>query len=293
MVTALTGSADPKAELVVVQWRLPRVLAALLFGAALGASGAIFQSITRNPLGSPDIIGFDAGAFTGALLVMTVSASFGFVQIAGGAIGGGIATAALVYLLAYRRGFQGFRLIIVGIGVSAMLSAFNTWIILNAELNLALAASAWGAGSLNTVTWEQVAPAAILLAPFAVAAVVLADRMHTLELSDDTAAALGVRSGPVRVWLVVVGVALTAIVTAVSGPIAFVALAAPQIARRLTRSAGVTVTGGAAMGALILVASDLAAQRLFAPTQLPVGLVTVSLGGIYLIWLLVQEARRR
>lgn len=292
VISALLGAGDSRTRLVVIDWRLPRVLAALLLGGALGIAGAIFQSLTRNPLGSPDIIGFDAGAYTGALVVFTTMAS-GAVQVAVGSLLGGLATAVLVYLLAFRRGFHGFRLIIVGIGLASMLASLNTWIILNADLDVALLASAWGAGSLNAITWEQVSVAAAFLVPIAVAAGVLADRMHLLELGDDTAAGLGLRITRIRVLLVIVGVGLAATVTSVAGPIAFVALAAPQIARRMTRSAGVTLTASAAVGALVLVASDVIAQRLFAPSQLPVGLVTVCLGGVYLIWLLIQEARSR
>jgi iron complex transport system permease protein len=291
VIAALVGVGTPKNTLVVVEWRLPRVLLALVFGAALGAAGAIFQSLTRNPLGSPDIIGFDAGAYTGALLIMTAGAS-GFVSTAIGSFLGGLAAAVIVYLLAWRGGFQGFRLIIVGIGVSAMLASVNTWLILNADLYVAMMASAWGMGSLNGLGWEQVGPSLLFLAPLAVACAVLADRMHLLELGDDTATALGVRTGVVRILLVLVGVGLTAVVIALCGPIAFIALAAPQIGRRITGSAGVTLTGSAAVGAALLVGSDVIAQRLFAPTQLPVGLVTVALGGGYLVWLLIHEARK-
>jgi iron complex transport system permease protein len=292
VVGALVGVGDQRAQLVVNEWRLPRVLAALLLGGALGISGAIFQSLTRNPLGSPDVIGFDAGAYTGALVVFTTMTS-GALQVAVGSLAGGLTTALLVYLLAFRRGFHGFRLIIVGIGIASMLASLNVWITLNADLDVAVLASAWGAGSLNAITADQVQMAAVILLPLAVAAAVLADRMHLLELGDDSAAALGMRITPVRILLVIVGVGLTATVISVAGPIAFVALAAPQIARRLTHSAGVTLTASAAVGALGLVASDVAAQRMFAPTQLPVGLLTVCLGGVYLIWLLIQEARSR
>ncbi|WP_460796377.1 FecCD family ABC transporter permease [Microbacterium sp. GXF0217] len=292
VIATLFGFGDPRAELVILEWRMPRIAAGILFGIALGVGGAIFQSLTRNPLGSPDVIGFDAGAYTGALLVITtIGVSTATTALA--AITGGIATALVVYLLAFRRGFHGFRLIIVGIGVASMLASLNSWIILNADLNIALLASAWGAGSLNLITAEQVGVAACFIVPLAVAAAALADRMHMLELGDDASAALGIRTGPLRIALIVVGVGLTAVVTAMAGPIAFIALAAPQIARRLTGSASVTLTGSAAVGALLLVSSDLLAQRLFAPTQLPVGIVTVCLGGIYLTWLLIHEARRR
>jgi len=292
VIATLLGQGDRRMQLVVLDWRMPRVLLALALGAGLGAAGAIFQSLTRNPLGSPDIIGFDAGAYTGALLVMT-SIGTGYVAVAGASIAGGLATALLVYLLAYRRGFQGFRLIIVGIGMAAMLSSLNTWIILNADLNVALAAGAWGSGSLNAVGWEQATPAVLILLVLWAGAAALGRRMHLLEMGDDAAISLGVRGNRVRLGLVGVGVAFAATATAAAGPIAFISLSAPQLARRLTRSAGVTLAASAAMGALLLAGSDLIAQRLFAPAQLPVGIVTVAIGGVYLIWLLIREARRR
>ncbi|MFJ6452916.1 iron-enterobactin ABC transporter permease [Paenarthrobacter sp. NPDC091669] len=291
VLQAFTGDAPGLAQTIVMEWRLPRVLAALVFGAALGMSGGIFQSMTRNPLGSPDIIGFNTGAYTGALIVM-LTLGGGYLGIAAGALVGGILTALAVYLLAYRRGSQGFRLIIVGIGISAMLAAFNHWLILQAELEAALAAAVWGAGSLNGITWEQAAPAAVVVVVVGLATLAAARRMQLLEMGDDAARALGVRAEPTRLLLLILGVALTAAVTAVAGPIAFVALAAPQLARRLTRSAGITLVPSAVMGAFLLVASDLAAQRLFAPIQLPVGVVTVCIGGIYLVWLLAREARK-
>ncbi|WP_420180001.1 iron-enterobactin ABC transporter permease [Paenarthrobacter sp. TA1.8] len=291
VLQAFTGDAPGLAQTIVMEWRLPRVLSALVFGAALGMSGGIFQSMTRNPLGSPDIIGFNTGAYTGALIVM-LTVGGGYLGIAAGALVGGILTALAVYLLAYRRGSQGFRLIIVGIGISAMLAAFNHWLILQAELEAALAAAVWGAGSLNGITWEQAAPAAVVVVVVGLATLAAARRMQLLEMGDDAARALGVRAEPTRLLLLILGVALTAAVTAVAGPIAFVALAAPQLARRLTRSAGITLVPSAVMGAFLLVASDLAAQRLFTPIQLPVGVVTVCIGGIYLVWLLAREARK-
>ncbi|MET1154284.1 iron-enterobactin ABC transporter permease [Arthrobacter sp.] len=291
VLQAFTGDAPGLAQTVVMEWRLPRVLSALVFGAALGMSGGIFQSMTRNPLGSPDIIGFNTGAYTGALLVMlTIGGSY--LQIAAGALVGGILTAAAVYLLAFRRGAQGFRLIIIGIGISAMLAAFNHWLILQAELEAAMAAALWGAGSLNGITWEQAAPAATVVVLVSLMTLGVSRQMQILEMGDDAARALGVRAEPTRLGLLILGVALTAAVTAVAGPIAFVALAAPQLARRLTRSAGITLIPAALMGAFLLAASDLAAQRMVSPIQLPVGVVTVCIGGIYLVWLLASEARK-
>lgn len=292
VVQALFGDVPARIHMVVVEWRLPRVLLAILLGAALGMSGAIFQSLTRNPLGSPDIIGFNSGAYTGALVVILIVGG-SYYQVGAGALLGGIATAAAVYLLAYKRGVQGFRLIIVGIGISAMLASVNTWLILKADLETAMSAAVWGAGSLGSLGWSQVGPVTILLLVLVPAILVLGRRMRMLEMGDDAAKALGVRAEPTRLGLVVLGVALTALVTAAAGPIGFVSLAAPQLARRLTRSAGVALVPAAVMGAALLTVSDVVAQRAFAPHQLPVGVVTVSIGGVYFAWLLAREARKQ
>ncbi|MEV6276091.1 iron chelate uptake ABC transporter family permease subunit [Nocardia sp. NPDC051832] len=285
------GDSTRLAEFVVMNLRMPRVLLALLLGAALGASGAIFQSLTRNPLGSPDVIGFNTGAYTGALVVM-LSFGGGYQQTAFGALIGGIITAAIIYALSYKGGMQGFRLIIAGIAISTMLQSANVWLLLKLDVNTATAAVAWGSGSLSGLDWSQVMPVVIALLVLLPGVLWLAYRMPLLELGDDTAQALGLRLESTRLMAVLVGVALTAVATAAAGPVAFLSLAAPQLARRLTRSATVAPVPAAAMGALLLVLSDLIAQRAFAPTQLPVGVVTVSVGGAYFVWLLAREARR-
>ncbi len=291
VLRALVGEASSQVHLVVVGWRLPRVLMALLLGGALGMSGAIFQSLTRNPLGSPDIIGFNTGAYTGALVVI-ILAGGGYLEVAAGALGGGLITAAIVYLLAYSRGVQGFRLIIVGIAISAMLGSVNTWLILRADLQVAMSAAVWGAGSLNGIGWQQAWPATVCTVVLGAVALVGARAGRLLEMGDDTAVALGVRAQRSRLIMTVLGVALTASVTAVAGPIGFIALAAPQLARRLTRTAGVSLGASALMGAALLVVSDWLAQHAIPGVALPVGVVTVSVGGLYFIWLLISEARR-
>ncbi|MGO1855358.1 MAG: FecCD family ABC transporter permease, partial [Microbacteriaceae bacterium] len=156
MWAALVDPDAGFARTVVLEWRLPRAVAAIVFGAALAVSGAIFQSLTRNPLASPDIIGFSTGSYTGALLVMTLIGG-GYLAVGAGALVGGIVTATAVYLLAWRRsGTQGFRLLIVGIAVAALLGSFNTWLLLTANLDVALNAAVWGAGTLNGITGTQV-----------------------------------------------------------------------------------------------------------------------------------------
>lgn len=288
---ALMGDAPRSMTMVVTEWRLPRVLMALLIGAALGVSGAIFQSLMRNPLGSPDVMGFNTGAWSGVLVAMVL---FGqdLTAIALAAMVGGIVTSLLVWLLAWRNGIDTFRLIIIGIGVRAMLVAFNTWLLLKASLETALTAGLWNAGSLNGLTWAKTSPSAPIIILMLIAAALLVRRMRLLEMGDDTACALGVSVERSRLLMMLVAVVLTAAATALAGPISFIALVAPHIARRISGTARWGLTQAALCGALLLLAADLCAQQLFMPYQLPVGVVTVSLGGIYLIVLLIQESRK-
>ncbi|MCX4450813.1 FecCD family ABC transporter permease [Streptomyces sp. NPDC087866] len=284
----LTGSEH---SVVIRDWRLPRVLAGLVFGAALGVAGAIFQNLTRNPMGSPDVIGLDAGAYTGALVALTVLSGTS-AQLATSSVIGGLAVAAAIYLLSLEHGFSGLRLVVIGIAINAMMTAVNSWIVLRADLEVAIAAVGWSAGSLNGVGWED------LGIPFTVIAVLLAlmttkaHAMHQASLGDPIAVTTGVGLDRLRLLMVLVGVGCTATVTAVAGPIAFIALAAPQIGRRLAGAAGIPLLPAALTGAVLLQGADLVAQMLLAPVALPVGVVSTAIGGCYLIWLLTKEVRR-
>lgn len=291
VVQVLLGEGTRAERLAVVEWRMPRALMALVGGAALGVSGAIFQAMTRNPLGSPDVIGFTSGAYAGAVVSILVLRGEGLGTTAG-ALLGGVATALVVYALAYRRGIHGFRLIIVGIGVSQILAAVTAWLMLKADLDLAVSAAVWGSGSLNGVTWRSltdVSIAVVVLLP----GVVLAGRtLRALALGDDAARALGVPVKWAMLWLTVLGVALSAAVVAYCGLIMFISLAAPQIARRLVAAPGIPLVPTAFVGAALLAVSDWIALHGLGDREVPVGVVTVSLGGGYLIWLLIREARR-
>lgn len=289
VLSALTGGGEDNIRKLVVEWRLPRILFAVLGGVALGVSGAIFQSLTRNPLGSPDVIGFDAGSYSGALLVMLVLGSVSYTSIAVGAVAGGVITALLVYVLAYRRGIQGFRFIIVGIGVSAFLVGINSYLLIRTGAEQARAAVAWGFGSFSALGYEQLVPFSIVLLLILPLVAVTRRSFALLELGDDAATALGVNRERSRLVMTVLGVALTAIVTAAAGPISFVALVAPQVARRLVRAPGLDVTSAGLLGAVLLLAADFVGQRV----DITVGLVTVVVGGTYFAWLLIKEGFRR
>ncbi|XTZ13750.1 FecCD family ABC transporter permease [Micromonospora echinospora] len=286
----LGGRIGGLTRTVVLEWRLPRIAAAITFGAALGVAGAIFQTITRNSLASPDIIGLANGSFSGMLIALLLLGG-GWHLLMLGSLAGGLLAALAIYLLAYRDGLSGFRLIVVGVGVSSMLAATNTWLLLRADLETALFAAAWGAGSLNTATAEVVWPAVGVILALLVITPLWSAALAQLELGDDLAAASGVAVERDRVALVLVAVILVSAVTTVAGPISFVALAAPQIAHRLVRAPGLPLAATAVVGALLLLGSDLVAQHVI-PLTVPVGVVTVTLGGAYLLWLLVHEIRR-
>ncbi len=290
VLSAIAGRAEGAADFVVNTLRLPRLLTAVFVGAALAVSGAILQSLTRNPLGSPDFLGFTNGAATGALVAL-IALGGGMAQVAGGALIGGFGTALLIYLVSFTRGVSGFRFVLVGIGVNALALSVNSYLITRAELYDAVTAQAWLVGSVNGRGWAHVVAAGLALAVLLPVALGHTRAMAMLELGDHSANALGVGVQRSRGVLIVVSVLLAGVATAAAGPIWFVALAAPQLARRLTGTPSPGLVSSALMGALLLVAGDLAVQSLFPAAQLPVGTATGCLGGLYLMWLLASEWR--
>ncbi len=286
---ALVGRGSPEAVFVVQELRLPRALAAVLVGVAFGLSGAIFQSLARNPLASPDIIGITAGASTAAVFIIVVL-ELGGPVISAGALVGGLLTAAAIYVLAWRRGVSAYRLVLVGIGISALLGAVTSYLLTRAEITEAHRAAVWLTGSLNGRSWEHIRPLAWSLLVLVPAALLLTRTLRALQLGDETAQGLGVPVERSRALLVLVGVALAAVATAAAGPIAFVAFVAAPVARRLVR-APLTMVPAALVGALLVLVADLVGRRLFAPVELPVGIITGIIGGPYLIWLLARANR--
>lgn len=285
---------DPQAaaagERMVLDIRLPRVLTACFVGAALGACGAVFQSITRNPLGSPDVIGLTTGAATGALVQIVVHGESG-PGVALGAVLGGLATALLVYLLSLRQGTAtGQRLVLVGLGVGAVLHAANALLLVKGALDDAVVANLWLAGTLTARGWSHAWLALAGLALFLPPLLLCARPLAVMEMGDDSARQLGVPVERLRLAMVLCAVLLAALATGAAGPIAFIALAAPQLARRLARSQGVPVAGASAMGACLLAGADLLSQSQPLGLNLPVGKVTAMLGGLYLLWLLATAS---
>ncbi|MEU3852997.1 iron chelate uptake ABC transporter family permease subunit [Streptomyces sp. NPDC029554] len=290
VVRTLLGNGSPRTDFVVNELRLPRLLTGILAGAALGVSGALFQSLSRNPLGSPDIVGFTYGSATGGLLVVLVAGGTGG-QVALGAVGGGLATAVLVYVLAWRQGMHGFRLVLVGIGVSALLQGVNAYLLAKARFTEAAQAMVWLNGSLNGRGWADVRPAALGLLVVLPLIVCVAGRLKILEMGDDVAGGLGVPVQRTRLVMLVLATAACAVATAAAGPIPFVALIAPQLGRRLTRQPGPNLLAATCTGALLVVTADFGSQHLHESAQLPVGVVTAVAGGLYLALLLRRQRR--
>lgn len=290
VVPAIVGVGDPSSEFIVRTLRLPRALTGVLVGAAFGTAGAVFQSLTRNPLASPDLIGISAGASVAAVAAIVWFAGTS-TTISVAALGGAVVSAAVMYALAYRRGVSGYRLVLIGIGVDAALRAVTSYLLTRAEIFEAQRAIVWLTGSLNGRSWDHAIPVAVTVGALLPATLLLGRQLRLLELGDDTARSLGVRVEPVRLALIAAAVALTAVATASAGPIAFVALIAPQIAWRLTRNAGTPLVAAALVGAALVLVADLVARRAFSPTELPVGVVTGLIGAPYLLWLLARANR--
>lgn len=288
VVRTLLGNGSRTTNFAVLDLRLPRTVVAVLVGAALGISGAVFQSLSRNPLGSPDIVGFTYGSATGGLLVILVLGGSA-AAISLGAVVGGLVTALLVYLLAWQKGVRGYRLVLIGIGVSAILQSINFYLLVNASITDAGRATVWITGSLNDRGWSDAVPLAVALAVIVPAILLGGKWLKMLEMGDEAAQSLGVPIERSRLYLLIVGTAACAAATAAAGPIAFVALTAPQLAKRLTKATGPNLLSAAWMGALLVLVADFAAQRVAGSTLLPVGVATAALGGAYLGWLLWRQ----
>lgn len=296
VVATLFGRGEQVDAFVVMDIRMPRALAGLIVGIALGLSGAITQSVARNPLASPDILGITTGA--GAVAVFLVTTTGGTAAAVAGSVGlssaallGGLGTGLLVYFLAWRRGVDGFRLILIGISVTAMMQAVTTWLLASAEIRDVARAQVWLVGSLDNRSWDEVRVAFWCTLVLLVVVAAVAFPFKPMHLGDDVAAGLGVRFARVRAVLLLCAVLLAAVGVSAAGPVPFVALVAPQVAMRLVRWPTPPLIASGLVGALLLIGSDLIARAVL-PISLPVGLVTAVIGGPFLVYLLVRANLR-
>lgn len=276
-------------EFFVLGRRLPRSLVAIVVGASLAVAGAVFQSLTRNPLASPDVIGISSGASVGAVVVMVV-AHGSLAQAALGAVAGSLLVAGVIALLTTRSGLHGVQLILTGVALSATAMAVVDYVLTQVFVASATTAQTWLVGSLQGRGWPDLVPALVALILIVPLLVWAAPGARMMALGDSVSTSLGVRTVRVRWILLVAATLLVAVAVATAGPISFIALIAPHIARRLAGATSFVAAG--LVGALLLLASDLLGQNLF-PAPIPVGVVTITVGGAFFLWLLWREGARR
>lgn len=289
VLRVLLGEQVPGASFTVGVLRTPRVLTGVLVGLAFGAGGVVFQTLLRNPLASPDIIGISAGSGATAVVAITAFGLSGS-ALSVVAVTGGLVVAGAIYALSWRGGVQGARLVLIGIAVAAMLDSVIGYAMTRAGVYDADEALRWLTGSLNSAFWPGVGPLALALAVLLPALLVLARRLPALQLGDDAAAGLGVAPDRSRLALLLVAVAVVAVATAAGGPIAFVAFLSGPVAHRLVRGSGSLLVPAGLVGAALVLAADLLGQHLLVH-RFPVGVVTGVLGAPYLLWLLARTNR--
>ncbi|TYD00354.1 iron chelate uptake ABC transporter family permease subunit [Arthrobacter echini] len=285
----LGGTEIPGADFIVLENKLPRAVTGLLIGVCFGIAGAVFQTMLRNPLASPDIIGISYGASASAVASIVIFGAAG-AAVSLSALAGALLIATAIYLISRRGSVAGYRLILVGIGFAAVLQALVNFLITRTDLRTAAQAVLWLSGSLNSSTWDRVGVLLAALVVLLPAVVLLSRNLRGLELGDDAAAGLGLHVEASRLGLMTTAVALAAVATAAAGPVAAVAFLSGPIARKLLDNR-TSLTMAALVGSVIVLASDFVAANLLGATSLPVGVVTGALGAPFLLWLLATANR--
>ncbi|WP_228282740.1 FecCD family ABC transporter permease [Brevibacterium atlanticum] len=285
----VAGQQVPGASFTVGRLRLPRAVLAVLVGLCFGLGGVTFQTMLRNPLASPDIIGISSGASAAAVFGI-VTLGLGSTGVSVLAIVAGLGVALLIYALAFTNGAAGIRLILVGIGISSMLTALINWELTRAAQWDLQEALRWLAGSLNGANWDAVIPVLIALVLLCPLLIGQSKNLAITQLGDDTAEALGVRVSRTRLFVIVTAVGLIAFATAAAGPVAFVAFLSGPIAARLTGPGPSPLIPAGLVGALLVLTADLVGQFVLG-TRYPVGVVTGILGAPYLLYLIIRINR--
>ncbi|MEV4776930.1 FecCD family ABC transporter permease [Microbacterium sp. LWH12-1.2] len=289
VIRVILGETVPGASYSIGELRLPRTVLAVLAGACFGIAGVAFQTLLRNPLASPDIIGIAEGASAAAVVgIVVLSVSGPLVSVM--ALAGALLTAIAIYLLSNKGGFAGTRLILIGIGVAAMLQSIVSYVLSRAAQWDIQTAMLWLTGSLNSASWDRIAPLAIACLVILPLMFSQGRALGMLQLGDDSAAGLGLRVNGTRLLFILGAVALLAFATAATGPIAFVAFMAGPIAARITGPGANLLLPSALVGAALVLAGDLIGQNLF-DARYPVGVITGVLGAPYLIYLLIRTNR--
>ncbi|MFS0661022.1 iron chelate uptake ABC transporter family permease subunit [Niallia alba] len=290
VISVLLGEQVKGASFAVGTIRFPRMVAGVFAGFAFGISGYVFQTMLRNPLANPNVIGITTGSSAAAVFcIIVLHASSTFVSIA--SIIGGLVTVIVIFLLSKGSSFSIGRLILIGIGIQAMLNAVISYLLLIGQHHDVPTAMRWLSGSLNGAKMENVYPLIIAVLLFAPIIILLGKRLDMLELGEQTATSLGIHTDRTRLILIISSVLIIALATATTGPIAFVAFLSGPIAKRLVGIGFSSVIPAGLVGIILVLASDLIGQFAFV-ARYPVGVITGILGAPYLIMLLIRMNRR-
>lgn len=290
VLSGLLGVGGRAENLIIQTLRLPRIAAALLAGAAFGLAGAVFQSVLRNPLASPDILGISTGASLGAVVAVLVLGWTG-AAVSLSAFAGALAVAVLIWALAWRQGLHGIRFVLVGVGLAYLSGSVISWLLSQADVREAQPVLLWTVGSVADVRGESLGTLAVLLGIFAALVAVCSAPLRVLPLGDELAAGLGIRPNLSRILLLFAAVGMVASATSQTGPIAFVALLAAPIARRLQDDGGPALLSSVGIGAALTLAADLVGQHAVPGLVAPVGIVTGLIGAPYLLILLARQRK--
>lgn len=290
-LAALFGQGDHLQTLLVRELRLPRLMAGLLSGAALGAAGCLMQTLARNRLATPGMVGIDNGAT--AFAVASIVAVPTTLAPSALALSGAATAAALTFLLAAGAGARGYRFIVVGLSIGALFGAATNLMLARADIDAANAAYPWTVGSLNARPALAVWLLASGLAVGLPLAKLLARALTLMRFSDSVAIGLGVRLSVMRGGTLALSVALTGLAVAVAGPVGLVALIAPEMARYLGGRHAVPVLNAALAGAWLTLLADWLGRTLLAPVEIPVGIVTAVIGAPYLLWIILRQPSGR
>ncbi|MDQ0861854.1 iron chelate uptake ABC transporter family permease subunit [Bacillus sp. V2I10] len=292
---ALLGYGEKMDLLVVQSFRMPRILIALLAGICLASAGGILQGLIRNPLASPDIIGFTSGASTAIVGFFalfsdksnSLTISIHWLPVA--AFAGATLIGLIVYFLSWKKGASSFRLVLIGIGMSMLAQSVTTLLMIQGPIYRASEANVWITGSVYGATWEQVRILAPITLVFVLISIVSSRSINILELGDEIATGVGSNVQKNRFLLLLLSTALTGSAVAFAGGIGFVGLIAPHIARRLVGSSfGALLPVAAFIGGLLVMLADLIGRTLFAPLEVPAGVFTAAIGAPYFIYLLYK-----
>lgn len=292
VLASLTGRNAEASNLIIMQFRLPRIVAAILIGAALAVAGALLQGVIRNPLASPDLLGVTGGASVAVVAFMTFVTGYSIHWVPFIAIGGALVATTINYVFAWKKGVSPFRLVLIGIGISTAMGALTTFLLISGPAYLAAQVLNWMTGSIYGTNWSYIEVLWPWVAVFIPLSFLLAKELNVQSLGEDVAIGLGSRVQLSRMILLFYSVALAGAAVGVAGTISFIGLMAPHIARMLVgNSYKLIIPVSALIGAIILLLADLAGRMLFQPLDVPAGVFTAGIGAPFFMYLLFKRKK--